>query len=315
MEEVFKTHKIAATKKESSILKTLAYFDIFDYPIPLSEIREFCEQKLTEEQSGIAITELVSPGYIFKLDEFYSLRNNFSIVETRRRGNERAKQLFSKAMDIGAFLYKFPFVRGVAISGSLSKNFADEKGDIDFFILAKSNRLWVARSFMHLFKKLTYIFGKQHSYCMNYYLDETCLEIAEKNIYTATEIKTLVPVAGTKTLDLFFAKNDWTNEWLPNFQNHGEKIVDRDPVIKRFFEWLLNNGMGEAMDNYLYHLTTRRWLKKESRGKKNIKGRIMNLLTSKHFAKSNPDFYQERIIEKYHNKIDEMRNRWPQFFQ
>ena len=315
MEEAFKTQKNIETKKESSILKTLAYFDLFDYPIPSSEIRKFCGQKLTEDEINMAITELVSPGCIFKLNEFYSLSNNFSVAENRRRGNERAKRLFPKAMDVGTFLYKFPYVRGVAISGSLSKNFADEKGDIDFFILTKANRLWVARTFMHLFKKLTYIFGKQHSYCMNYYLDETCLEIEEKNIYTATEVKTLVPVSGSKTLELFFAKNNWTNEWLPNFQNPQEKIVDRDSVFKRFFEWSLNNRMGDALDNYLHRLTTRRWLKKESRGKKNIKGRIMSLLTSKHFAKSNPDFYQERIIEKYNNKMDEIRNRWPQFFQ
>jgi len=315
VEEAFKTQKNIETKKESSILKTLAYFDLFDYPIPSSEIRKFCGQKLTEDEINMAITELVSPGCIFKLNEFYSLSNNFSVAENRRRGNERAKRLFPKAMDVGTFLYKFPYVRGVAISGSLSKNFADEKGDIDFFILTKANRLWVARTFMHLFKKLTYIFGKQHSYCMNYYLDETCLEIEEKNIYTATEVKTLVPVSGSKTLELFFAKNNWTNEWLPNFQNPQEKIVDRDSVFKRFFEWLLNNRMGDAVDNYLHHLTTRRWLKKESHGKKNIKGRIMSLLTSKHFAKSNPDFYQERIIEKYNNKMDEIRNRWPQFFQ
>ena len=315
VEEAFKTHKNIDTKKESSVLKTLAYFDIFDYPIPSSEIRKFCGQKLTEDECIIAITELVTPGYIFKLDEYYSLWDNITIAEKRRRGNEQAKLLFPKAMSIGAFLYKFPYVRGVAISGSLSKDFADEKGDIDFFILTKANRLWVARTFMHLFKKLTYVFGKQHSYCMNYYLDETSLEITEKNIYTATEIKTLVPVAGSKTLELFFAKNSWTNEWLPNFQISRGKIVDREPAGKRFFEWLLNNRLGESMDNYLCRLTTNRWLTKESRGKKNIKGRIMSLLTSKHFAKSNPDFYQERIIERYNNKIDEIRNKWPQFFQ
>jgi hypothetical protein len=314
VEEAFKTQEIFELKTASSILKTLAYFDIFEYPITSSEIRKFCAQKLTEEQLNITLTELISQGCIFKLGEFYSLRNNFSLAENRRRGNERARQFFPRAMHNGAFLYKFPYVRGVAISGSLSKNFAEEKADIDFFILTKSNRLWVARTFMHLFKKLTYVFGKQHFYCMNYYLDETCLEIAEKNIYTATEVKTLVPVAGSTAFELFFEKNAWTNVWLPGFQSQREELADRDSAFKRFFEWILNNRMGGAIDDYLFRLTTKRWLKKESRGKKNIKGRVMSLLTSKHFAKSNPDFYQERIIEKYNNKMDELGHSWPQFF-
>ncbi len=315
MEEVFKIQENFEVKIAGAILKTLAYFDIFDYPLTPLEVRKFCEEKLTEDQFDAAMNAILSAGFIYKLEEFYGLRNDLSLAEKRMKGNYRANQLFPKAFEIGAFLYKFPCVRGIGISGSLSKNFADEKGDIDFFILTKANRLWVARTFMHLFKKLTYIFGKQHSYCMNYYLDETTLEIEEKNVYTATEVKTLVPVAGSKTLTLFFGKNEWTNGWLPNFQNNEEKITDWSSGLKRFIEWLLNNRMGEAMDNYLFGLTTKRWLRKESKGKKNIKGRIMSLLTSKHFAKSNPDFYQERIIEKYNDKVAALRSQWPNFFK
>ena len=302
-------------KLESSILKTLAYFDIFSYPLPASELREFCGQKLTDEEFRVVIKNLLAADCVFELNEFYSLQNDLSIAENRRKGNERAAQVFPRAFRIGRFLYKFPFVRGVAISGSLSKNFADKNGDIDFFILTVSNRLWVSRTFMHLFKKLTYVFGKQHSYCMNYYLDETALEIEEKNVYTATEVKTLVPVAGSKTLEVFFEKNKWADEWLSNVKSKEKKIADPDSAIKRFFEWVLNNRMGETLDNYFFRVTTKRWLRKESRGKKNVKGRVMNLLTSKHFAKSNPDFYQERIIEKYENKLEELRRQWPQFFE
>jgi len=315
LEETFKIQENFEVKIASSILKTLAYFDIFEYPLKASEIRKFCEQKLTEDQFNAALNVLLSESFIFKLEEFYCLRNDFSVAEKRKKGNDRAALLFPKAFEIGAFLYKFPYVRGIGISGSLSKNFVDEKGDIDFFILTKANRLWVARTIMHFFKKLTYIFGKQHSYCMNYYLDETALEIEEKNVYTATEVKTLVPVAGSGSMTIFFATNEWTNGWLPNFQNDEEKIADRSSGFKRFFEWLLNNRIGEAMDNYLFRLTTKRWLRKENQGKKNIKGRVMSLLTSKHFAKSNPDFYQERIIEKYNDKVAALRSQWPNFFK
>jgi len=315
VEDVFKIQENFDVKIAGAILKTLAYFDIFDYPLKPSEVRKFCEQKLTEDQFDAAMNAILSAGIIYKLEEFYCLRNDHSIAQKRKKGNDGADQLFPKAYEIGAFLYKFPYVRGIGISGSLSKNFADEKGDIDFFILTKADRLWVARTLMHLFKKLTYIFGKQHSYCMNYYLDETAFEIEEKNIYTATEVKTLVPVAGSKTLTVFFEKNEWTNGWLPNLQNDEEKIADRSSGLKRFIEWLLNNRIGEMMDNYLYRLTTKRWLRKESKGKKNIKGRIMSLLTSKHFAKSNPDFYQERIIERYNDKVEALKSQWPGFFK
>src|SRR6266478_4413244 len=99
-------------------------------------------------------------------------------------------------MKIGRFLSRFPYVTGVGISGSLSKMDAREKADFDFFIVTKANRLWIARTIMHLFKKLTFITGKQHLYCMNYYLDEKALQLRDQNIYTAVEAITLIPVSG-----------------------------------------------------------------------------------------------------------------------
>ena len=87
-------------------------------------------------------------------------------------------------------LFQFPFVRGVFISGSLSKRCAAEKEDVDYFIVTSANRLWIARTIMHLYKKLTYLRGRQDRYCMNYFIDEEALEIKEKNIFTAVEMIT-----------------------------------------------------------------------------------------------------------------------------
>ena len=300
-------------KTESAILKVLGYFDIFHYPITASEIKQFNNYLITDEQFHLAVDRLLNAGTIFRFDEFYCLENNYSRVKNRLRGNAKAEKIFPKAKKIGRFLYQFPFISGVAISGSLSKNFADEDGDIDFFLMTKTNRLWIARTFMHVFKKFTYLIGKQHSFCMNYYVDETALAIGEKNIYTATEIKTLLPVAGSTTIKDFFLVNAWADDWLPYFQPDLRSLKENRPVIKKITEWLLDNRFGDKLDDYFFSLTTRRWRKKEQAGKKNMKGRTMNLLTGKHFAKSNPDFYQEKIIETYHSKIAAIKNKWPEF--
>jgi hypothetical protein len=124
-----------------------------------------------------ALQKLVIEKIIFRINEFYSLQNDPLLVEKRIKGNDRASKLLSKAMSIGAFLYRFPFVRAVGISGSLSKKYADEKADIDFFIITKSNRLWISRTVLHAFKKLTFLVGQQHFYCMNYFIDENALLI------------------------------------------------------------------------------------------------------------------------------------------
>jgi len=302
---------ILTEKAELTILKTLVYFDIFDYPLSEKEIKNFLSTSLNEDEFRLAIQRLVSGKTIFKIVEFYSLNDNLRKAERRLQGNRRAENLLSKAVKIGAFLQKFPYVRAVAVSGSLSKGYADEKADIDFFIITKTNRLWIARTILHLFKKLTFLSGSQDLYCMNYFIDEATLEIRERNIYTATEVVTLFPVSGFTAADKFFEMNSWVREWLPDYKHDNNlRIPEKDPFFKKFAEWLFDNRMSDWIDDVLFKWTSSRWQKKEKRRQKNSKGRVMNLLTGKHFAKSDPEAFQEKIVELYEARANEFKNRW-----
>jgi hypothetical protein len=293
-----------ANKPGESILRALAYFDIFQYPLLAGEIKRFSDQPTDEIFFEKTLEQLLYDKKIFRFYDFYSLQNNFLLAEKRIQGNHRAQLLLPKAMKIGRFLFRFPYVRAIGISGSLSKNYADEKADIDFFIIAKANRLWIARTLMHLFKKLTFITGHQHFYCMNYYIDETALELKDKNIFTAIEIKTLLTVCGKKALDSFFTTNKWADDFFPfcNYR-HLQNAESPSPWFKNFFEWILNSKTGDRLDNYLMKLSARRWKKKQQKGKRNEKGQTMGLITSKHFARSNPESFQERLLELYDQKL------------
>jgi hypothetical protein len=144
---------------EAGILKLLAYFDIFQYPLTKNEIRQFLVSKDTEEGLDKLLRGLVTRKTVFLHLGFYSLHNNPLLAHRRTAGNTRAEKMLPKAFTTGRFLFRFPFVRAIGISGSLSKNFADEKADIDFFIITKANRLWIARTIMHRFQKTYFHYG------------------------------------------------------------------------------------------------------------------------------------------------------------
>ena len=165
------------------ILAALAYFDLFDYPITQSEIYIYLRNSCTQDEFANALQQLTSENQVVRFDEFYTLQDDYSLVTRRRQGNAKAKKLLELAEKIANLLSCFPFVRGIAVSGSLSKNFADENSDIDFFIITARNRLWLARTFMHCLKKFSFLFNKQHWFCMNYYISEEKLQIKEKKIF------------------------------------------------------------------------------------------------------------------------------------
>ena len=292
----------------SSILKVLAYFDVFSYPLTTAEIRFFLDRAAGFPEIEEALAGLVSERSIYQIDEFYALRDSQEIVTRRLKGNRRADSMLQVAEKGSRFLYQFPFVRGIGISGSLSKHFADEHADIDYFIITRSNRLWIARTLMHLFKKLTFLTGQQHCYCMNYYVDEAALEIQEKNLFTATELITLVAACGNGSLTRFFEANHWVEDWLPQYPTRPMTAPGhaKSGPVKRLLEWVFDNRAGDLLDNWLRRLTTRRWQQKESDGKLTDHGLPMSLKNDKHFSRPNPEMLQKKILSSYQDKLAQL---------
>ena len=291
-----------------SILKTLAYFDIFGYPLLPEEIRLFLSLPATETEVNVSIMELENEGCIFRIGSFYSLHNDQRLIQYRKDGNTRAIPLLQTANRVGRILYRFPFVRAVGISGSLSKNFAAAGADIDFFIITAPNRLWIARTLMHFLKKLSFLSGREHWFCMNYYISTDALLIGEKNIFTATEIVTLMPVCGKTTFEQFFTTNSWIEDFFPNTTNHKNPAIETATgFIKLLFEKLLGGYVGNRLDNHWMKLTTRRWLQKQDRHKMNNKGEPLGLKTSKQTARPAPENFQKKILELYAQKIKSIK--------
>lgn len=289
---------------KTDILTTLAYFDLFRYPLTQTEIFFFLPDYCEQENFTRALYALVQEDLVFKLDDFFSLQEDASLAGRRRKGNLAAKKMLDTADGIAAFLSSFPFVRGVAVSGSLSKNFADERSDIDFFIITQKDRLWLARTLMHLFKKCTFLLGKQHFFCMNYYVDEAGLQIKEKNTFTATELATLLPMRGITAFQDFYKQNAWSRELLPNYSMKIAYTKDvRNSFVKQLLESCLNHPLGTALDYLLMKITARRWAKKSAQNRLNANGNRMGLDVSRHYAKPDPGSFQRTFLDNYKRRV------------
>jgi hypothetical protein len=292
----------------SSILKVVAYFDIFNYPVSLEDIVYFLDTEAEEYPVKRELDTLIKEGCLFRTGPYYSLQNDPTLGDKRNDSCRRADALLPIAEKGARLLFQFPFVRGVFISGSLSKRCAEEKEDVDYFIVTSANRLWIARSFMHVFKKLAYLRGRQHRYCMNYYVDEEALEIGEKNIFTATELITLIAASGNGGISSFFHANEWTTRFYPRY-HYRSRVSPEAPhssLLKRACERLLNNRIGDRLDDYFRKVTAKRWHKKEDRGDLNLRGHRMSLQCDKHFARPNPEVFQQMILSRYQRKIREL---------
>ncbi|HAO47694.1 MAG TPA: hypothetical protein DCQ97_12255 [Chitinophagaceae bacterium] len=288
-------------------MKTLGYFDLFQYPLTREEIRSFHAVHLAYQELDAALDSLLEQGLVFRLDEFYSVQPNSLLAERRRKGNQLAARHLQTASKVARFLSGFPYVKGIAVSGSLSKNFATSQTDIDFFIVTHTNRLWIARTFMHLYKKFTFLTGRQHWYCMNYYVDEKEMEIKEKNIFTAMESVTLLPMQGKETMEEFVKNNHWIKEYFPSKTIVTEGVSEIKPgLFRRLAEKVFNNSMGDKVDTWLMKLTEKRWKKKTEKRLVNNHGHVMSMVVDRHFSKPDPRNFQHKVVEQYRQKVQQL---------
>lgn len=295
-----------------SILKVVAYFDLFNYPVTLEEIRHFLDQPVHGDVLPAALKSLLDKQLLWQHGQHYSCRNDPQLVERRKQGNQMAVKQLKKAMRVGRVLSWFPYVRGVGISGSLSKNIAYKGSDLDFFIITAANRLWIARFFLFLLAKTVKFFVRRHFFCLNYYVDEQALEIEEQNIFTAIEIITLLPACGQQGFQSFFSSNQWVNGYLPNgsFRELPAKGMSRS-VIKRVMEWGMNNRLGDRLDNWLMERFSAHWKVQRTLNKFTSHNVPLGAFVSeKHICKPMPHYYQQRILGMFQEKIDQIQAQY-----
>jgi hypothetical protein len=209
-----------------------------------------------------------------------------------------------KALKYGKFIAQFPFVETVCISGSLSKNYFDEKGDVDFFIITKPQRLWLCRSLLVGFKKV-FLLNSRKYFCVNYFVGNDNLSIPDRNVFTATEIASLIPVNNLKGYTNFIKQNEWIYNHLPNFDLNNKTSVPPIPEtpIKKVSEKLLSKQIGSFADKQLFKLTLHIWQKKFKHFNKSDFD--LNMRSRKNVSKHHPSGFQQKVLSSWSlNKIN-----------
>lgn len=248
------------------IVRTLAYYDLFDHPLRTDEIHLYLPAggvSLYELEGALA--ELVADGRIMKERGFYYLpHQNRSIVQRRIEMEERGARLWRVARRVAWVMRFTPFIRGVFISGQLCRYVADVDSDIDYFVVTTPGRLWIVRTIFVLVRR-TLLLNSRTYFCTNYYVTTENLAIRERNPYVACEVASLKPLYNRALFDEFLHQNAWVTDFYPNFTP--ERIEIRSGVeggvrLRRFFERLVPSRLAAYIDRRLMMATRRFWRRK-----------------------------------------------------
>ena len=280
-------------------LRVLIYFDIFRYPLTKEEIRKMIPYD-DEASLEFQLNKLVKDSIVYHIDGLYGLVNDKKYFEWRKKGNLRAKKNEKKAFKKARLISKFPYVRGVFISGSFSKGHMLPDGDVDFFILTKHNRMWLSRTMLILYKKV-FLFNSRKYFCLNYFKGEDTLTIEEQNIFTATELFTILPVVSNGLYKELINKNSWISNYY-ELDKIDKKVLFqiKNSRFKEGLENIFNNNIGERLDKFFMKLTLKRW--KVKFGNMNEKDFELAMKSSRNVSKHHPSNFQKKVISEYNSK-------------
>jgi hypothetical protein len=291
------------TTTERAILRTLLYFDIFGHPLEKTELYNLIGTNPGRDDFEVEFEALLKQQLIGMKSGYVYLVNGTSSIDERIKKLKRSIKYRRIARFMASLIYWHPFVRGVLISGSLSKNAPSKKDDIDFFVIAQPGRIWICKTFLMLFKKLFLLNSKKY-FCINYVIDTETLEIPEKNIFTATELAFLIPLKNPPLCEKFLNSNTWVQSFFPNltFNLNGCRH-SADPLPKKILEKTFNGKAGDTLDSHFMEIYKHRSQRKF--GKK-VNGYFdLNFKNDKNVSKYHPHGFQQIIIERYKRRISE----------
>jgi hypothetical protein len=292
---------------ETHIRKTLLYYEIFEHPLTAKELFTlFPQNSLPYGDFHRFLDNLVQSNRLHRANGFYQLKNNpknLSLVRLTRQKLAHRRQYIAKIMSY--IIRMFPFVRGIFVSGDLSKGVASPTSDIDYVIITARKRLWICRTLLILFKKI-FLLNKRKYFCLNYFVSEDNLELDEKNYYTATEIAHLKPLYNEKLFLLYMNANRWIKEYFPNYSvSSFVTIRARQPfnIIQKFFEVFFIGRWAEQLDVKLMNVMKALWKKRYPQYDTQTQERIFrsNNKESRAFIGN----FSDKVLSLYNAKLKE----------
>lgn len=180
--------------------------------------------------------------------------------------------------------------------------------DIDFFLVTEPGRLWMARTLLVLFKKV-FLINSHKYFCINYFVDTNHLEIEEKNLFTATEIVTLLPMYGREWYESFYHSNNWVHDYFPHFPPRANTEIPRQRrgVFKKTAEWILGSRLFDWLDIRAMHVTVSYWRRKFRHFDDNTFD--VALKSRRHVSKHHPLYFQKRVLKQYAQRLERLEVR------
>ena len=237
-------------KLSQAVLQTLTYSDIFDYPLTAPEVHKYLTGM---EASFEEVLQALEDGPSRRTGNYFTLSGREAIVSIRLDREARSQKLLPLALRYGRILGGLPYIRMVALTGSLAVMNVSETADFDYMLVAARGRVWTARAFALALNRLTRLHG--YTICPNLIVSENTLEWGLHDLYSARELCQMRPIMGLGVYNRLMKANQWVRTFLPNaFMESNSLLFETTqgfaPAFQSLMELPLRGKLGDRFESW-----------------------------------------------------------------
>ena len=289
---------------KNDILRTLLYFEIFDHALSPRELLYLLPRNsVTKSDLEVTLSKLVDEGVLQDGGGLFHLPNDVNHGLLRRQREKLARKRMIVARFMGHIIKRFPFVRGIFISGDLSKGVASLESDIDYVIVVQPRRIWICRTLLVLFKKVFLLNSKKY-FCLNYFVDSDNLTFDDQNYYSAVEIVYLKPLYNFSLYLRYLNSNSWIQSYFPNYQYFALSRQQgnlTDSVLQKILEVVIIGRFADRLDHALMEIMKRVWKKRYPEYDEETRERLFRSTTTE--SRAYAGNFASKIFSIYEEKL------------
>jgi hypothetical protein len=209
---------------ELAIARSVLYASLFDYPLTLAQLRQSLIESC-QTATEILDTYAASPALqaaVEHRDGFFLPKGRADLIDTRRERECRSKAFLQRHHLLLSLVCSVPYVRMVALSGSIAHLNLEGDGDLDLFIVTRGRRVWSVTVAVVVLAKLM---RRRSIVCANYVVADSRLALEPQDLFSASQIVHLKPLIGRDVFRAFVAANPFVTRFYPNFHEAGSPAL------------------------------------------------------------------------------------------
>lgn len=213
----------ADKSRQTAILKTLAYADIFNQSLSADELTKYLIGYKAKDASELNLQNISA---VRSQNDNWVLSGREELLQLKESQILNTKYKIQQVEKYLSIFRLLPWIKAVGITGSVAAGTPTPTDDIDLLIITDPKRMWLSRllltAMLNLVNKRRKPNAKlnqiNNKFCLNMWLSQDNLTEEHHDLYTANELARIIPILNRNhTYEHYLEANLWLNDYLPNF--------------------------------------------------------------------------------------------------